>query len=218
MIEINGLKKSFSADFTLKIDSLTVENGERVALIGANGSGKSTLLKLIAGIIKPDSGEIKTDFPREKIGYEPQNPFIFRGSTEKNVRIGSHGEDVAEIMELCGLSKLRDKSALKLSGGEKQRVCFARMLAGGYSLLLLDEPLSAVDIEMCASLEKRLTQQFAQNTSTLLLSTHLPSQARNVATKFLLMNNGTVEEYSDISQLDEPESEFGRLFLSQWKI
>ena len=219
MIKIIGLEKKLSPDFTLKIDELNIDDGERVAVIGPNGSGKSTLLRLIAGIIKPDSGSIEITAKKSKIGYEPQNAYAFRGTVEKNIRLGMHGNaDIGAIMRACQLETLKDKRSSELSGGERQRMCFARMMAGNYSLLLLDEPMSAADIETSEMLGKYLNDECAKKGTTLLIATHLPSQAVSVATKVLIMNGGRVSEYSDISELKNPESEFGRKFIGQWSI
>lgn len=219
MIKINKLEKKLSPDFTLKIDELYIKNGERVAVIGPNGSGKSTLLKLIAGIIKPDSGTVEIATDKNKIGYEPQNAYAFRGTVEDNIKLGVHGAvDVKRVMRDCQLYSLRDKRSSRLSGGEKQRMCFARMMAGNYSLLLLDEPLSAADIETSSDLEKYLAEECKHNGTTLLMATHLPSQALNVATKVLIMNRGSISEYCNVSELKNPNSEFGRKFIEQWRI
>lgn len=219
MIKITELEKKLSTDFTLKIGELNIEDGERVAVIGPNGSGKSTLLRLIAGILKPDSGTIEISVQKNKIGYEPQNPYSFIGTVEDNIKLGAHGNtDIEKIMSECNLSELKDKRSSRLSGGEKQRMCFARMLAGNYSLLLLDEPLSAADIEISAQLEGCLKDECRKNGTTLLMSMHLPSQALSSATKILIMNKGEVSEYSDISELKNPKSEFGRKFIEQWRI
>ena len=219
MIKITNLKKQLSPDFTLRIDELYIKNGERVALIGPNGSGKSTLLKIIAGIIKPDIGSVEVAAKDFQIGYEPQNAFAFRGTVEENIRLGVHGaSDVNRIMRDCQLYSLKEKKASKLSGGEKQRMCFARMLAGNYSLLMLDEPLSAADIETSAALENLLADECEKNFATLLMATHLPSQALNIATKVLIMNDGEISEYCNVSELKHPKSEFGKKFIEQWRI
>lgn len=88
MIRVEGLRKKLSGEFTLAVDELVIEDGERVALIGMNGSGKSTLLKLIAGEWTPDEGRIFCDGSAATIGYQPQSPFCFRGTVEKNIRLG----------------------------------------------------------------------------------------------------------------------------------
>lgn len=219
MIKITNLEKNLSSDFTLKIDELNIENGERVVVIGSNGSGKTTLLRLIAGIIKPDSGTVEISVSKNKIGYEPQNAYAFKGTVEENIRLGLHGDaDIGKILSACQLAELRNKPSHKLSGGEKQRMCFARMMVGNYSLLLLDEPLSAADIETSCRLENFLVDECERNGTTLLMATHLPSQALNIATKILIMNNGEISEYSDVSDLKNPKSEFGRKFIEQWRI
>lgn len=219
MIKIIGLEKKLSPDFTLKIDELNIDDGERVAVIGPNGSGKSTLLRLVAGIIKPDSGSIEITAEKSRIGYEPQNAYAFRGTVEKNIRLGTHGNaDIGGIMRSCQLEALKEKRSSELSGGEKQRMCFARMMAGNYSLILLDEPMSAADIETSEILGKYLSDECSKNGTTLLVATHLPSQAISIATKVLIMNGGRVSDYSHISELNNPGSEFGRKFIGQWSL
>lgn len=218
MIRINSIEKKLSSGFTLKIDGLHIEKGERVALIGPNGSGKSTLLRLLSGIIKPDSGKIEISAQKDDILYEPQKPYIFKGTVEKNIACGHHVDDIDALIKDCSLEEIRKNSSSRLSVGQQQKMCFARMLAREPSLLMLDEPLSAVDISACAELEKLLVKKCEENGTTLLIATHLPSQALSVATKILIMNNGEIAEYSDISALSSPKSGFGRLFVSQWKI
>lgn len=219
MIIINDLEKKFSSDFTLKIDELHIEKGERVAVIGANGSGKSTLLRLIAGAIKPDGGRIEISADKEKVGYQPQDAYVFKGTVESNILLGAKNkEGIDVILSDCMLENLRNKKTGKLSGGEKQRVCFARMLSGGYDLLMLDEPFSAADIEFSEKLTQILLRKCEENGTTLLMTTHLPSQAFGVATKVLIMNNGKIAEYCEISDLKEPKTDFGKKFITQWKI
>ncbi len=220
MIRVEGLRKKLS-DFTLEVDDLLIEDGERVALIGMNGSGKSTLLKLIAGEWAPDEGRILCDGAAATIGYQPQSPFCFRGTVEKNILLGERDGspvDFDALLADCGLTELRDKKTSALSGGERQRMCFARMLAGNWPCLLLDEPLSAVDIRTSRSLEDALVRRCLENGTTLLMSTHLPAQAMAVSTKVLLMDGGRVIEYTDTEDFLHPQSEFGREFIAQWDI
>ena len=220
MIRVEGLRKKLSGEFTLAIDELVIEDGERVALIGMNGSGKSTLLKLIAGEWAPDEGCILCDGSAATIGYQPQSPFCFRGTVEKNIMLGVRDEttDLDALLTDCGLTDLRDKKTSALSGGERQRMCFARMLAGNWPCLLLDEPLSAVDIRTSRSLENALVRRCEEQGTTLLMSTHLPAQAMAVSTKVLLMDAGRVVEYTDTADFLHPQSEFGREFIAQWDI
>lgn len=243
MLDISSLKKSFKSGFTLDIDDLNIGDGERVALIGENGSGKSTLLRLIAGIIAPDEGAInnvqlspESEDPDQKInntksatrntqhatrliGYQPQAPYCFRGTARYNIRLGQRGDaDIDAIIDGCRIKELADKNIRELSGGERQRVCFARMLAGNYGMLLLDEPFSQTDIDMSDYLCDYLVGYCKKNGATLIMSTHTPAQALSVATKILILNNGKVAEYSDVTRLENPESEFGRKFVAQWRL
>ena len=218
MIRITNLRKRLSAAFTLQIPSLTIADGERVALIGPNGSGKSTLLRMLANVIPPDEGEIELSLPKEKIGYQPQSPYIFKGTVELNVRLGLHGNaDPETCIRQCGLEALRSQKASMLSGGERQRLCLCRMLAGSYGLLLLDEPLSAADIETGEKLEKVLSDHCDSTGTGLVIATHLPKQALHIATKILILNRGEIAEYGSAEELRSPRSEFGQRFLSQWK-
>ncbi len=219
MIEIKNLEKRLSPDFCLQIPSLRVDDGDRVALIGPNGAGKSTLLRLVFGIEKPDRGSIEISAPKNKIVYQPQSPYLFKGTVETNVRLGSDGSgDVDALLRDCGLESLRGKRADRLSGGERQRVCLARTLACGGRLLLLDEPLSAADIETGERLCGVLLDRIKKTGGTLVMSTHLPRQAFETATKILILHDGGIAEYGSVDALRAPQSEFGRRFISQWKL
>ena len=217
MIHIRNLKKSFASDFTLTVDDLAINDGDRVALIGLNGSGKSTLLRLLAGQTAPDEGEIVCDTPGEKIGYQPQSPYAFRGTAEYNVRVTPGApKDLSPLLEKCRLEQLSKKKMTALSGGEKQRVFLARMLAGGYDLLLLDEPLSAADLQTGEYLSRTLREECEATGKTLLFSTHLPKQAFDIADKILLLDGGRVVEYGGKEQFRTPKSDFGKAFFHLW--
>ena len=218
MLKITDLEKRFSQEFSLKIPKLTIEKGERVALIGANGSGKSTLLRLIAKTLTPDRGSIEIS-QDTKVGYSPQSPFVFRSTVEGNIRLCADSAcDMNALLDRFELTELRNKKANSLSGGEKQRMCLARILSGGFDLLLLDEPLSAADIETGEMLEWILTEECEKKRTTLIMSTHLPSQAFRTATRVLIMNNGEIAEDLSKEQFGCPKSEFGKKFLSQWRL
>lgn len=219
MIEIRNLEKRLSPEFTLRIPSLTVEDGERVALIGPNGAGKSTLLRLLAGLLQPDAGTVTVKAAKDAVGYQPQTPYVFKGTAEANVRLGLRGKtDIDRLMKDCLLDGLRDKKTDRLSGGERQRLCLARTLACNNQLLLLDEPLSAADIETGEALCKVLLDHCEAGGITLVMSTHLPRQAFEIATKFLILHHGEIAEYGDAAALNDPQSAFGKRFLSQWKL
>ena len=207
MIELKNLTKSFGRDFTLRIPHAVIERGDRVALIGLNGSGKSTLLRLLAGLLPPD-----------RIGYQPQQPYSFRGTAEYNVRLAPRARDVDAVLEACALRDLANKKMTALSGGEKQRVFLARMLAGDYDLLLLDEPLSAADLQTGRMLSGVLKTACETAGITLLFSTHLPRQAFEIANKILLLDGGSVAEFGAVEEMKQPKSDFGKAFFSLWNV
>ncbi len=226
MIEIKNLKKKYSADFSLKIDSIKISDGEKIALVGANGSGKSTLLKLVSGFIEPDEGEILFE---KSVGsaYLPQNPYIFSGSVRKNILVGlSKKEDKPNseatlklLLDNVGLPHFDKKSAGKLSGGEMQRMVFARMLIGSHRLLLLDEPFSAVDVDFKDTLTELLSDYCHRNGTTLIMATHTPIEAVKICDKLMILHKGEVAEYGDCEEIiRNPKTDFGKAFLRQWRI
>ena len=217
MIRISQLKKKLSDDFTLEIEDLTIQNGERVALIGVNGSGKSTLLRLLAGLIKPDSGEITASFSPETVCYQPQAPFCFRRSVRENVLLAAADQERCDrFLRDCCIADLKDRKASSLSGGEKQRMYLTRSLAADPALFLADEPLSAVDLSTSEALEELLRQEFDVPDKTLVFSTHLPKQAFSIATKIILLDGGRISECGAPEELRSPRSDFGKAFFSQW--
>lgn len=219
MITLHNVEKRFPTGFCLRIPDLCIADGERVAVIGTNGSGKSTLLRLLAGIITPDAGTVTVTPPGTRVGYQPQNAYAFRGAVTANVRLAAAKDaDLAAVLKRCRLEEFADKNARLLSGGEKQRMFLARMLAGNFDCLLLDEPFSAADIEMSDVLCGVLTDVCRERGTTLLMATHLPAQALGTATKILLLNDGEVAEYSDAENLTHPASDFGKKFVSRWKL
>ncbi len=161
-IEINNLSYRIG-NFSLENFSFTIHKGEYFVLTGPNGSGKTTLIKLIAGLFQPIEGTIKiygkdmANMPPWKrgIGYLPQDGLLFPNkNVRKNIQFGMEvrGVDSAEInkqvdtvVEMLDLSNLLDRKPKGLSGGEKQKVCLARALACKPEVLLLDEPVNAID-------------------------------------------------------------------------
>jgi len=177
MLEIDVKKKL--RDFDLEV-SLKVEEGEILMLVGENGCGKSTLLNMVAGLLAPDAGEIilageplfdsslRINLPPEnrKIGYVFQSYALFPHLTvRENVAFGLRArrlsrqkieERVKGQLEAFGLEGVKDAKAVNISGGQKQRTALARALAIEPCLLLLDEPLAALDIRRQAEMRKEL--------------------------------------------------------------
>lgn len=169
-IEVNDVSFNYANIPVLEHVGFSVKTGEYLGIIGPNGGGKTTLLKIILGLLKPDSGSVKIfglnmeEFKeRYRIGYVPQKSaqaeFFFPATVEEIIRSGrtarigilkrfssKDNEAVEEAMETAGVSEYRSRLISRLSGGERQRVLIARALAGGPSILILDEPAVGVDI------------------------------------------------------------------------
>ncbi|MDO4573222.1 MAG: ABC transporter ATP-binding protein [Clostridia bacterium] len=222
MIRVRGLKKRYGGRVVLDIAALDIGAGERVALLGPNGSGKSTLLKLLAGVLRPDEGELSV---AAEACYLPQTPYAFDCSVRRNVLLALHGlpraEAEAEAMRalsLVGLETLAEARGNRLSGGETQRMALARVLARPHALLLLDEPTSAADLAAGGAIEAALADYLDARGAALLFSTHAPAQARRLAERVLLLHEGRVaEDGAPEAVLNAPETPEAAAFLKHWR-
>src|SRR5436853_5434064 len=193
LVQLVGVSKRYGDAPALQPTSLSIERGKTTVLIGPSGCGKSTLLRLIIHLIEPESGEIifdgtpatpdKIDTLRHRTGYVIQEGGLFPHLTARGnaLLMARHlGKPEAEserrLDELCGLTRfpenLVDRFPAELSGGQRQRVSLMRALMLSPELLLLDEPLGALDPLVRAALQKDLRQIFGQLKQTVLLVTH----------------------------------------------
>ena len=190
----------------------SVEQGELAALLGPSGSGKTTILRMIAGLEKPDSGDILidgkriNDIPASKrsIGFVFQNYALFRYMTVyDNIAFGLQVNKAApstiqarvhELMALTGLDGLEKRFPNELSGGQRQRVAFARALAPEPELLLLDEPFAAIDTKIRKELRQWLREMIHRVGITSVFVTHDQDEAVEVADKIIVTNQGKVEQ------------------------
>ena len=222
IVEIHGLKKFYGERLVLDIPELPLEKGVRYAVIGPNGSGKTTLLRILAGIITPDEGSI--ELKTCSVGYMPQHPYAFGFSVRRNVELAIKDRKVSRAgalaaLDKVGLYELAEQKGDRLSGGETQRMAFARIIAEPHELVLMDEPTASADIEGSVKMEEALNSYILGTGCTLLFTTHMPSQAAIVAQKVILMESGRIEELGDMKQvLYNPRSESARLFLSHWRL
>jgi tungstate transport system ATP-binding protein len=223
VIELIHIQLTFASRVILNIPHLSFEDGKRYALVGVNGSGKTTLLRIIAGILKPDGGEIK-GLPAGMMGYMPQSPYAFGFTVQKNVEMAlpnspNAAKQAYEALSAVGMSGLADAHGNKLSGGETERMAFARMIALPRKLLVLDEPLSSADIQGTDQIEATLLSYVAETGCTLILSTHSPAQALRLAEETIFLDQGEIiEQGLSKDVLKNPQSERARFFLQHWKI
>ena len=225
MIDLIGVQKRYGTRVALVIPALSIEAGERLALIGPNGSGKSTMIRLLAGMICADAGEIRfAELRRGEIGYLPQQPYAFDRSVLKNVELALTGERektrMAEAaLDRVGLLHLAKARANRLSGGETQRMALARVLARPRKLLLLDEPTASADIQAIDQIERAIACYADETGCTLVFSSHAPTQAMRLSTRVLALDGGRIGECGETERLlHAPQSESTRAFLRNWKI
>jgi ABC-type Fe3+/spermidine/putrescine transport system ATPase subunit len=209
-VEFEGIVKRFGETLALDAISFSVEKGETISLLGPSGCGKSTLLRLIAGFERPDSGVIKIDGetmaglkPYERnVGLLFQHYALFPHMTVKeNISYGlvqrkypavAVSERVDEMLSLVQLVGFENRRPHQLSGGQQQRVALARALATSPSLLLLDEPLSALDAKLRHELRTELKEVLAAVGSTAIVVTHDHEEAMSLGERVFIMNAGSI--------------------------
>jgi osmoprotectant transport system ATP-binding protein len=236
LVELADVTKRYADAPALHSTNLTIEHGKTTVLIGPSGCGKSTLLRLIIGLITPDSGTIafdraqitpaNIDALRRRIGYVIQEGGLFPHLTARaNVLLmarylGKSGEEMrTRLLELCELTRfsgnLLSRYPIELSGGQRQRVSLMRALMLSPELLLLDEPLGALDSLVRASLQKDLKEIFARLHQTTLFVTHDLAEAAYFGDKIVLMNDGHIVQQGPLADFREkPTNDFVREFIN----
>lgn len=221
MIKILNLKKQYGDRTVLNIPELTVNKGETVVVVGPNGSGKSTLLRILAGVISKTDGEFSIN---GDIYYLPQQSIPFSKSVKENILFSAKDSKETEkrcddILSELSLSHLANKKAKKLSGGECQRLALGRIIINQCDFLLLDEPTSAVDIEGTEIIESVIKKYKQETGCGILMTTHSPKQAKNLADRVIMLNEGQIaEQGSPYELLSNPQTEWGKKFIDMWKI
>jgi osmoprotectant transport system ATP-binding protein len=236
LVKLEDVSKRYGDAIALYPTNLSVESGKTTVLIGPSGCGKSTLLRLIIRLIEPDSGSIKfngeaiTDenikVLRRRIGYVIQEGGLFPHLTARaNVllmarHIGKSQEEthdrLLELSELTRFSeKLLPRYPVELSGGQRQRVSLMRALMLSPELLLLDEPLGALDPLVRVSLQKDLKEIFTRLGQTVLFVTHDLAEAIYFADHIVLMNEGRIVQKGTVTDLRErPADPFVSEFIN----
>jgi sulfate transport system ATP-binding protein len=238
-VELRDIRKHFSAErAALDGVSLTIADGEFLALLGPSGSGKTTLLRVLAGLDFAETGSIFFDGQRmdavpareRGVGFVFQHYALFRHITvSRNVAFGldirprKHRPSAREIrnrvqalLDLLGIGDLGDRSPAQISGGQRQRVALARALAIEPGLLLLDEPFGALDAQVRKNLRIWLRELHARMGLTSVFVTHDQAEAMEMADRVAVLNAGRIEQVDTPKRLyADPATPFVHEFLGE---
>lgn len=204
-------KAMLTSEGTTNLEVCTeINDNELLCLFGHSGAGKTTLLRILAGLTKPDKGlivfngmvwfdsEKKINIPPQQrnVGYMFQDYALFPNMTvEHNIRFAQKTKDkneVDQLIKLFDLEALKNQHPAKLSGGQKQRVALARALAAKPNVLLLDEPLSALDFDMRLALQHEIRKAHELLNTITLMVTHDLQEVFHLATSVVILKNGNV--------------------------
>ena len=231
-IEIRNVTKRFGSFLALDDVSLEIPEGSLTAVLGPSGSGKSTLLRIVAGLERPDSGEILLSGEdatgispqRRDVGFVFQHYAAFKHMTVRdNVAFAltirkrpkqEIRERVEELLSLVQLQGFADRYPSRLSGGQRQRMALARALAAKPRVLLLDEPFGALDARVRAELRDWLRRLHEEVHVTTVFVTHDQEEAMEVADRVAVFDHGRLEQVGAPAELyDAPASEFVLRFV-----
>jgi putative spermidine/putrescine transport system ATP-binding protein len=236
-MQINEVSKRYGPLTVVDQVSLQIGAGEFVALLGPSGSGKSTLLMSVAGFTTPDSGTIRINgkdvtrvpprlrnigmvfqkyalFPHMTVAQNIGFPLVQRGIAAPEI-----AQRIADAMRLVGLYGLTDRPAPNLSGGQQQRVALARALVFQPPVLLMDEPLGALDKKMREHMQVEIKEIQRATGTTVLFVTHDQTEALSMADRLVVLNHGRVEQVGTPEELyNSPANPFVADFIGEANI
>ena len=236
-VDIKGLERSFKDGTSIGPIDLSVNDGEMLTLLGPSGSGKTTTLRMVAGFINPDGGMLEFDGNNvthlesryRNIGMVVQSVALFPNmSVFQNIAFaldvaGWNQEKVVnrvtQLAELLDIQKLLNRRVNEISGGEGQRIALARALAHEPKLLLLDEPLSALDPQLRTKLQIEIRRIQKELGITTIYVTHSQAEAFSISDRIAILNNGTIQQVGTPEEIySNPNNEFVANFISEGNI
>ena len=234
LLSLKHISKNFGEGDVLSDISFDVQRGEFVTLLGASGCGKTTTLRIISGLETPDTGEVLLNgqdisaLPPEKrpVNTVFQSYALFpHMNVEKNVAYGLkvRGEDkkviaerVKEMLELVQMSEYARRMPAQLSGGQRQRIAIARALAPQPKLLLLDEPLGALDLQLRRQMQLELKRLQKKLGITFIYITHDQEEAINMSDRIAVMRGGRFEQIGTPEEIyDRPKTRYVAQFIGR---
>lgn len=233
-LELTGVTRKFKDTFALHDFDLSVAGGELVALLGPSGCGKTTALRIIAGLDRANAGQVwvggkqidKLPAHKRNMGMVFQSYSLFPNlNAEENVAFGlkmrgssrsARKARAKELLELVGLPDHAKRFTHQLSGGQQQRVALARALAFEPDLLLLDEPLSALDAKVRANLRDEIRSLQVKTGTTTIFVTHDQEEAMSMSDRVAVMHQGKIAQIAAPDELyHNPQNEFVAGFVGQ---
>ena len=232
ILSLENIEKNFDGEKVLKNISLDIGRGEFVTLLGSSGCGKTTTIRIVAGLLTPDSGKVVlngkdiTMLAPEKrdVNTVFQNYALFpHMNVEKNIGYGLKLKkmpaneikaEVEKALSLVQLEGFEKRNPSQLSGGQKQRVAIARAIVNKPSVLLLDEPLGALDLMLRRQMQTELKKLQKALGITFIYITHDQEEALNMSSRIVVMRNGNIEQIGTPSEVyDTPKTAFVAEFV-----
>ena len=230
VLELKNIRKQFGGKVVLDGIDLEIQKGELVSMLGSSGSGKTTLLNIILGLTTIDSGSIffggvdisRTSMKERGFNIVFQDYALFPNlNAYNNIIYGlqnrqnwSGKEEIDELIDFLELRPHLDKKIHQLSGGQKQRVALARTLVTKPKILLLDEPLSALDGVIKETIKQRIKAITKRYNLTTIIVTHDPEEALTMSDKVMILDQGVVSQYGTPEQvINQPRNNFVEEFI-----
>ena len=234
LIRLDGVTRKFGTVTALNDINLAVRSGEFLALLGPSGCGKTTLLRMIAGFLDPSEGELRIDGRRMNKVPADQRPVntVFQNyalfphmDVTENIAFGLKRKRlgrpeirtrVAEALEMVGMGDFANRWPSELSGGQQQRVALARAIVNQPQVLLLDEPLAALDLKLRKRMQIELKRLHERLGMTFILVTHDQEEALTIADRIVVMDHGRIAQIGRGEEVyDAPESRFVADFIGE---
>lgn len=220
-MKIENLKYLYNSNLILDIENLEFDTSKITALMGANGSGKSTLLRVISGIEKPFSGEIKSNLKSKEISILLPEPVLLKRSVKKNFEfalgcigaLNEFNDRVYEALNFVGLDKsFLNKKYYELSSGQTQRVAFGIVLSLRSKLIILDEPTNSVDLSTAKNFSKAIKYMNDNYKCGFIISSHDEKWLSAIADESIFLYGGRLAkfEYKNIFKISDGKIKFGK--------